>query len=124
MISITRIFSFEAAHYLPDHPGKCKNIHGHSYKLEVEVTSGPSGFLNGQKMIMDFGDLKNIVNPIINEFLDHHFLNESLNEEIPTAEVMVTYIANWMVSQLISPLRLIRVRLWETENNYAEWRIS
>jgi 6-pyruvoyltetrahydropterin/6-carboxytetrahydropterin synthase len=124
MISITRIFKFEAAHCLPNHPGKCKNLHGHSYKLEVEVTSGPEGLLNSQKMIMDFGDLKSIVNPMIDEFLDHHFLNESLDEEIPTAEVMVTSIANWMVSQLISPLRLIRVRLWETENSYAEWRIS
>lgn len=96
-------------------------MQGHSYKLEVEVTSGPEGLLNNQKMIMDFGDLKNIVNPMIDSFLDHCFLNESLEEEVPTAEIMVGYISNWINSRLTNPLRLIRVRLWETENSYAEW---
>jgi 6-pyruvoyltetrahydropterin/6-carboxytetrahydropterin synthase len=122
MISVTRIFKFEAAHYLPKHEGKCKNVHGHSYQLEVEITFGPNGMLNDQKMIMDFGDLKNLVNPLIEEYLDHHLLNETLCKT-PTAEVMVDMIAYELNKRIQAPFRLLRIRLWETENCYAEWTV-
>jgi len=121
MISITKIFRFEAAHQLPYHQGACKNIHGHSYILSVEV-AGPvqSGNHASAGMIMDFGELKKAVNHIL-EKLDHHLLNEIFTN--PTAEIMVEWIAQKLQGQLF-PLGIepVKVRLHETSDSYAEWR--
>ncbi|HDM22763.1 MAG TPA: 6-carboxytetrahydropterin synthase, partial [Methanomicrobia archaeon] len=61
---------FDAAHRIPDHSGKCKNLHGHTYKLivtmEGEVKDG---------MVIDFEDMKNIVDPVIEKY-DHSYLND------------------------------------------------
>jgi len=121
MISICRRFEFHAAHHLPNHEGKCKETHGHSYILEVEVigkihTEGPAA-----GMIMDFSRLKKIVNDSVLEKIDHKNLNDIWDN--PTAENMVVDISRWIELEL--PLGLIllnRVRLWETGNSYAEWR--
>lgn len=120
MLSITKIFEFEAAHYLPEHKGKCKNVHGHSYKLEVEVSYGKGNAVNNEHMVMDFGDLKNMVKILIDSLLDHSMLNDTFT--VPTAEHMVYEIANILSTKLKSPLWLVRVRLWETSSSYAEWR--
>jgi len=73
MITVTKEFSFDCAHMLTGHEGPCKNLHGHTYKLQVEVTSysgvqeeGPS-----KGMIVDFKDLKQIVKELIVDKLDH-----------------------------------------------------
>lgn len=118
MITVTKHFEFESAHCLENHPGKCKHVHGHSYKLEVEV----SGEKNDQGMIIDFGDLKSIVNIEIIEELDHKMLNEVFDFPA-TAENMV----EWIASKLGAVLReqkavhLKRIRLYETSSSYAEW---
>ena len=120
MLSITKIFKFDAAHYLPFHKGLCKNLHGHGYRLEVEVTGevkaagGPTA-----GMIMDFGYLKEKVAPIL-EKLDHHSLNDIFAN--PTAEIMAEWIASRLKESLPPWVDLVRIRLWETENCYAEWR--
>lgn len=121
MITVTKQFEFEAAHCLENHPGKCKHLHGHSYKLEVEVAGE---VLSETGMIIDFGDLKAIVNEQVVEKLDHRLLNEVFNFPA-TAENMVKWIADQLEDRLAeySNVELVRVRLWETSSSYAEYYI-
>ena len=117
MITITKQFTFEAAHKLPYHSGVCRNLHGHHFILEIEV-SGPI-IQNGPEtgMIMDFSNLKSIVKNKIIDKLDHHYLNDKFAN--PTSEVIV----NWMTNELSVELPgLYRVRLYETPTSYAEWK--
>ena len=118
-ISITKKFEFEAAHKLPNHSGKCRNLHGHSYKLEVTVSSNK---LNGQGMVMDFGDLKAIVKKHVLDKFDHSNLNDFF--EIPTAEHMIHWIYLTLdvhiTDEWKSKINVERVRLYETSNSYVE----
>lgn len=114
MISITRIINFEAAHYLPKYDGPCVNMHGHTYTLEVEV----QGYPDKSGMICDFKEIKSVIQEEIISICDHSVLNNSLSLSNPTAENMVSLFAN----KLIPKLNVIRIRLWETRNCYAEWR--
>lgn len=120
MLTVTKIFHFEAAHSLPDYKGACHNLHGHSYKLEVTV--GGRVQVQGEKkgMIIDFKDLKSIVHNFILNKLDHSNLNEMFDN--PTAEDMVRYIGNTLYPVFKNEsLELVRVRLWETSDSYAEY---
>jgi 6-pyruvoyltetrahydropterin/6-carboxytetrahydropterin synthase len=127
MISMTKIFTFEAAHHLPNHEGLCKNVHGHSYKLEVEISGVPK---KGSKdpalgMIMDFGHLKKIVQTTILDRFDHTDLNKCFLN--PTAETMVYKISSMLKTAFTvnkCRVQLQRVRLWETSTSYAEWKVS
>ena len=116
MITITKIFEFAAAHHLPNHKGLCKNIHGHTYVLEIEIASEIQKDGPATGMIMDFGDLKRIVNEEIINKLDHSYLNDLF--ENPTAEMMV----DWMSRVLKNKLELYRLRLYETPTSFAEWK--
>lgn len=124
MVTVTRGFEFEAAHFLPNYDGKCKDLHGHSYKLEVSI-SGDIGFKSG--MVMDFGFLKDIVNKNVIDKFDHKLLNDIF--DLPTAENMVVWIKDTIKENLPKPimegvtsLEVVSVKLWETSNSYAEWR--
>lgn len=122
MISITRTFEFDAAHHLPRHKGKCHNRHGHRFTLEVEIAGGLFMAGGSYGMIMDYTDLKNIVNKEVIDVLDHTDLNESC-PVYPTSECMVSWIADTL--DLVfkeNKIELLRVRLNETPNSYAEWR--
>ena len=81
-IRITKQFTFETAHALYGYDGKCKNIHGHSYKLDVTVIGEPITDMNNVKcgMVIDFGDLKKIVKSEVVDTMDHAIL---LNKETP-----------------------------------------
>ena len=118
MITITKIFEFAAAHQLPHHKGLCKNIHGHTYILHVEVGGTIYSAGSSEGMIMDFGDLKRIVNEEIINKLDHSYLNDLF--ENPTAEMMV----DWMSRVLKNKLELYRLRLYETPTSFAEWKVG
>jgi 6-pyruvoyltetrahydropterin/6-carboxytetrahydropterin synthase len=114
MISVTRKFEICYSHKLSNHKGKCKNLHGHNGIVEIEI----GGKLNEDGMVVDFGDLKLNVNEGILDKLDHQHLNPIL--PIPTAELIVMWIQG-----RLSPIygdRLLRIRLWETRDCYAEWR--
>ena len=122
--------SFEASHFLPYHKGKCKNLHGHHYIIEVEVSRSDNILSEGEceGMVIDFGVLKKIIKEEIIDRRDHSHLNNSyLN---PTAEILVDdFVHNLQEifmneSKLIHRLKLIRVRLYETPDSYAEWRCS
>lgn len=84
---VRRRFEFEAAHRLPNHPGKCRELHGHSYGLFVRVER-PVDETSG--MAIDFSDLKTIVRDRVLSRLDHVYLNDLIKN--PTAERMAVWI--------------------------------
>ena len=98
-------YTFAAAHRLPRHPGKCVNMHGHNYKIQIALRGEPEPF---QGLVMDFGDIDKVVNERVLVKCDHKTLNDFL--ENPTAE----NIATWLWVQLAGHLPgLFEVRLWE-----------
>jgi len=116
---IRKRFTFEAAHVLPHHPGKCSRLHGHSYRLEVEI-SGPlqtSGPATG--MVEDFATLSDVVKRVVTERLDHRSLNDFM--ENPTAECIVTWIWEQLSPHVPALSELV---LWETRSACAVLRAS
>ena len=141
-IRITKKFRFEAAHALYGYDGKCKNIHGHNYNLFVTIIGAPVKDDSNVKygMVMDFGDLKKIVNSEIVDKFDHSVIfnknspHKELADELikndhkviladyqPTIEEMVTDFANRISSKLPSEIKLHSLKLEETETSYSEW---
>lgn len=108
---ITKEFTFDAAHKLSNHKGKCKNLHGHTYKLHVTIKGKP----NGDGMIIDFSDIKNIVKKYILEKLDHSDLNEIIPQ--PTAENIIL----WIWGELEDKLNLSELKLWETSTSFITY---
>lgn len=101
MTGVTKIFrefTFEAAHRLPHVPPghKCSRLHGHSYRFTVHI-SGPVDPEAG--WIMDFGELKDRVEPL-RQRLDHHYLNDIEGLENPTSEILATWIWNQLKPSL------------------------
>jgi 6-pyruvoyltetrahydropterin/6-carboxytetrahydropterin synthase len=97
MFILEKDFEFCAAHRLEHHDGKCRELHGHNFKMTVAVV-GQSLHVDGPKrgMVMDYATLKGIVSLLVDRYLDHHFLNETLATDSPTSEV----IAEWLWRQL------------------------
>ena len=119
MRSIGKIFSFSATHHLPHHEGQCHGVHGHNWKLDVQIT-GPiqhNGPATG--MIMDYKDLDAIVTKSIIEVHDHADLN-NLHKN-PTSEEMIETFARHIQRFLPVGVEVLIIRLWETEICYAEW---
>lgn len=118
---ITKIFRFEAAHHLPGHHGKCVRPHGHSYRLEVTVRgsikNAPGESDHG--MVMDFGDLSQIVKNAVIEHLDHQDLNAVTNIHT-TAENLAHWIWGELAANGLPEVLLYRIRLWETESCFVE----
>ena len=144
-IRITKEFSFEAGHALYNYNGKCKNIHGHSYKLYVTVIGEPIKDKNHVKygMVMDFTDLKQIVKTQIEDIFDHAtvFNQNTPHAEIatilkdnghkiilvdyqPTTENMLIDFATRIKAHLPEHIDLFSLRLQETATSYAEWHAS
>ncbi|MNW34852.1 6-carboxy-5,6,7,8-tetrahydropterin synthase [compost metagenome] len=125
-VLVSKEFTFDAAHHLHAYEGKCKNLHGHTYK----VVFGVSGYPNEVGLTIDFGDIKSIWQERINGYLDHRYLNETLPLMNTTAENMVVWMFEQMEASLTSPEYSDRVRggrtefvrLYETPNSYAEVR--
>lgn len=120
MLTVTKKFEFEAAHHLNDYDGACANVHGHSYKLFITVSAVDGG---EEDFVVDFKLLKNIVRKHVIDKWDHEDLNTILTVN-PTAENMVRAIQDILSPELFiyHHLRLERIRLYETEDSYAEWR--
>ncbi len=102
-------YGFEAAHFIYNHPGKCRNLHGHSYRLFVLL----EGAVNPETgMIIDFDDLSKVVVGKVIDRLDHRFLNDLI--PLSTAE----NIAAWIWDQLKPELPgLIQIEVYETSDN-------
>ena len=144
-VRITKEFTFETGHALHGYDGKCRNVHGHSYKLAVTVIGTPISDTNNVKlgMVIDFGDLKKIVKEEIVDPFDHATVfnkntpHVELAEELrsrghdviladyqPTSEMMILDFAEKIKSRLPEHLELFSLRLRETETSYAEWHAS
>lgn len=125
-VLVSKEFTFDAAHHLHAYEGKCKNLHGHTYK----VVFGISGFPDEIGLVIDFGDIKQIWKEHIEVYLDHRYLNEMLPPMNTTAENMVVWIFEQMENHLQSDTYRTRydgarvefVRLFETPTSYAETR--
>ncbi len=141
-IRVTKQFTFETGHALYGYDGKCKNVHGHSYKLSVTVIGTPSTDKDDVKlgMVIDFGDLKQIVKEEVVDPFDHATVfnkntpHIELAEELqnrghkvilanyqPTSENMVIDFAEKITARLPAHLLLHSLKLRETETAYAEW---
>jgi 6-pyruvoyltetrahydropterin/6-carboxytetrahydropterin synthase len=143
-IRITKEFSFEMAHALWNYDGKCKNIHGHSYKLIVTIIGFPLNDESNPKngMVLDFGELKNIVKTKIIDTHDHALainsnspLKDIFKEEYnfdlkqlksyqPTAENMIIEFAHLISNELPENIKLYSLKLFETATSSAEWFAS
>ncbi|MDY6799843.1 MAG: 6-carboxytetrahydropterin synthase [Bacteroidota bacterium] len=140
-IRVTKQFNFEIAHALWNYDGPCANIHGHSYKMFVTVIGEPIEDENNPKngMVIDFGDLKKIVNAEIVHPLDHAiilsktaavsltclnsqmFNKQYITDYQPTCENMVADFAEKIIKKLPCRLKLHAIKLHETGTSFAEW---
>ncbi len=144
-IRITKQFTFEAGHALYGYDGKCKNVHGHSYKLNVTVIGSPISDSSNVKygMVIDFGDLKKIVKEEIVDQFDHATVfnqntphvelamelqnrghNVILVDYQPTSEEMVIDFAGKIAARLPENITLHSLKLQETDTSFAEWFAS
>lgn len=124
---VCKTFSFDASHQLPNHNGKCRNLHGHTYKLEVMVEgdvvqSNPDLPLSDEGMVIDFGEIKEIYRNHLEPLLDHKHLNETVPVPVTTCELVATWIRDTFFEMLNGGHRVhpVKVRLWETPTSYAE----
>jgi 6-pyruvoyltetrahydropterin/6-carboxytetrahydropterin synthase len=136
---IAKDFRWEMAHRLPKHTGGCRNVHGHSYRMWIEL----AGELDEHGMVMDYFDLKKIVDPLVAE-IDHAFLCDRTDtlivDFLESSSLKAVYVdfpttaenlAKWFFERLKAifhpagdsyskHLRELRVRIQETERTYAE----
>jgi len=108
---VVKRVSFDAAHFLPNYEGACRNMHGHHWVLEV----GIRGKVRDDGMVVDFKVVKDILQPFINNF-DHQLMNDTI--ENPTAENIALYVKGKIKN--VDGVEFVRV--WETNENYAEVR--
>lgn len=115
-LTITKEFGFDSAHRLPWHEGKCADIHGHSYRLAVTV-SKKMRELAKKGVIIDFDDLKELVNKHVIERYDHKLLNAYFDN--PTAELTAIRIFKDLRKVMPKDIELVQVDLWETAASRA-----
>ncbi len=138
-LRLTKEFRMEIAHALDNHDGKCRNIHGHSYRLSVTVFGKPIETIGSAKegMIMDFSDLKHLVKDNIVDVFDHALVLQQdspfvntvkerqeklvLFEKQPSCENMLLNFITRLGNLLPEGVELKHMRLSETANSYAEW---
>lgn len=140
-IRLTKEFRWEMAHALWNYDGLCKNIHGHSYILQVTVIGEPISDPSNVKlgMVMDFGDLKKIVNKVIVDVMDHSlviseksehrpllqldemFERRHITKYQPTCENMIADFAGRIIPLLPAGVALHSLRLYETATSWADW---
>jgi 6-pyruvoyltetrahydropterin/6-carboxytetrahydropterin synthase len=144
-IRITKQFDFETGHALHGYDGKCRNVHGHSYKLSVTVIGTPIEDNSNVKygMVIDFKDLKVIVKDEIVDKFDHatvfnkntphvelaHELEKRGHSVIlvgyqPTSEMMLVDFAQKINAKIPDTIKLHSLKLQETNSSYAEWFAS
>jgi 6-pyruvoyltetrahydropterin/6-carboxytetrahydropterin synthase len=132
MITVTKKFTFDAAHRLVGHKGACKHLHGHTYSAEVEI-SGP---LDSLGMVIDFGIVKEKIGEWIKQKWDHNTILNVIDPLVdrlffeekkpfvmtcnPTAENMSRELLHAAVSELPMGYNIVRVRIYEGENSWAE----
>lgn len=144
ILRLTRVFNFDMAHVLLNYHGKCKNIHGHTYKLEVTVKGVPcNDDASPQKgMLIDFSDFKKLIEKEIISVWDHALMIHKDTDLVlldalknnyekiiivpfqPTTENMICELSCVIKKILPVDLQLFSLRLHETEKSFAEWYAS
>lgn len=133
MFKIAKEFQFDACHMLDGHQGKCHNLHGHTYRLIVEVSSPQQPQGSSKEMVMDFADIKTIISQ-----LDHAYLyDETNNNERKIAALLKQMqrkvfafpcrtttegISRFIFNQLVAYLPVSKITLWETPTSYCEYQ--
>lgn len=139
MLLLTKIFHFEMAHAICGYSGACRNIHGHSYELHVTVASskGTEDFISTPGFEIDFKEIKKLVNESVIKSFDHKLVlssaflveNPALQsqenlvcwEAEPTAENLLIYIRRILENNLSKKVTLVKLKLYETKDSFAEW---
>lgn len=135
MLSVSKQCVFDAAHVLTNHAGHCKNLHGHTYRVEAVVAEQA----NGSDMVIDFKDLKRVMHEVIVERFDHAFMyDESSPSESEIAAVIAKHgmrsvglpfrttaenLARYFFEGLRERINVVAVRLYETPESCAEYRV-
>ena len=136
MITVTKTIKFDAAHILTNHRGLCKNLHGHTYRVDVSVAQG-SG--DTRDMVIDFKDLKRIASEVVCERFDHAFIynTDSAGEReiaavvekngMRTVAIPFRSTAENLARMFFGELKalipgLSAVKVWETADSCAEYR--
>jgi 6-pyruvoyltetrahydropterin/6-carboxytetrahydropterin synthase len=122
-VLVTKEFTFDSAHHLHCYEGKCKSLHGHTYKVVFGILGRP----DERGLTIDFGDIKRIWKDSIEPKVDHRYLNETLPKMNTTAENMVVWLFEQMDKHIkwdykYCDVELSWVRLYETPTAYAEYR--
>ncbi len=143
-VRLTKEFRFEMAHALWNYDGLCRNIHGHSYILQVTIIGEPVSDMDNPKlgMVMDFGVLKDLVRKEIVKPLDHAIvvynkipqshiesLGQMSNKVVPvnyqpTCENLLIDFAERLMNKLPEDVKLFSLKLHETGSSFAEWFAS
>lgn len=142
VLRITKEFRFEGAHALPGYDGKCRNIHGHSYIMYVTVKGSPINGTGSPKdgMVVDFKQLKDIVNENIIDKFDHALIMHTaspLSQELanaypnvmlvdfqPSTENLLCYFSQVLKDKMPQGVELFSLKLHETASSFAEWYAS
>lgn len=120
MITLSKTFDFDAAHFLPNVPEghKCGRLHGHTYKVELILVGVPDPTMG---WFIDYADIERAWRPIHDDVIDHRCLNDIPGLENPTTEVLAT----WLVRQLAPSLpHLARVRVYESATTWCQASVS
>lgn len=136
MITVTKTVKFDAAHVLTNHQGLCKNLHGHTYRVDISVSQREG---EDSDMVIDFKDLKSIAEAVICDRFDHAFIynttssgeceiaavvekNSMRTVAIPfrsTAENLAKYFFELLIVRIPN---IASVKVWETAMSSAEYR--
>lgn len=138
MFKIAKEFSFEMAHMIDGHDGKCQNLHGHSYKLQIVVAGDLIQSGAKKDMVMDYSDLKKIVKDEIITKLDHAFMFDATNAresklaktlqemQLKTYALNTRTTAEAIAKHIYHTLKQVglkvdKVKIWETGSSYCEY---
>jgi 6-pyruvoyltetrahydropterin/6-carboxytetrahydropterin synthase len=138
MITVTKTVKFDAAHVLTNHQGLCKNLHGHTYRVDVSVSQAAD---DDRDMVIDFKDLKGIANEVVCDRFDHAFIynTESVGEReiaavvekngMRTVAIPFRSTAENLAKLFFSDLKaripgLVAVKVWETADSCAEYGLG
>ena len=140
MFKIAKEFQFDACHMLDGHNGKCHNLHGHTYRLLVEISNEIITNGSSADMVMDYADIKSVVKQQIIDQLDHAYLyNQNNTNERQIAELLQQMqrkifafpcrttaegMSKFIFDHLSQFLPVSMIKLWETPTSYCEYHRS
>jgi 6-pyruvoyltetrahydropterin/6-carboxytetrahydropterin synthase len=144
-LTVTKSIEWDMGHRIPYHKGKCRQPHGHHYRLEVSVRGvvKSGAVVSDAGMVVDFGDLKEILYKHVYSICDHRFMvykkddlfmsaiTQEIEEEfnyfvvdyIPTAENINLWCVANIKKNLPMNLTLVSCRLYESKNHWVEWQV-